>query len=352
MRTTIYIYILICTVAAVCSLIISEGALRFYHIRPRVFAARDGMIQPAEDPLVGYEFVPNENGINALGFRGEQIEAKPSALEFRIIVLGDSVAYGCCEIPLASTFPKELERYHIAVNGKTLRIFNAGVVGYNTIQEAQYYKNRLAALHPDLIVLQITLNDYLPITYEFDGLVVASKSKKDAAAAYLYGQISERFRALVRRSYVAQHAVYALAVLSAQSSPADAFQNVLGAAVSRNDPSLIVRYRLDTVDWQKSHIIGDGMSMLRHHAGDIPVVAVIFPYFEKDMLQYPDEYKLLHETIAKQARQRGIIPFDLLPCFQTPDTSYGQEDMVHPNEAGHKKAAEGINHFLEEKQLL
>lgn len=54
--------------------------------------------------------------------------------------------------------------------GEPIRIYNAGIGGYNTLQQAAYLEKHVS-LEPDVLILQYCLNDYLP------GMVIVASDR-------------------------------------------------------------------------------------------------------------------------------------------------------------------------------
>ena len=89
---------------------------------------------------------------NAQGFRGEQDVEVPGKRQ-RILLLGDSYTFGV-HLPNAHTFAAML-----AEQQPGLEILNAGIVGYTIVQEVELFRERAAAVAPDITVLQVLDND-------------------------------------------------------------------------------------------------------------------------------------------------------------------------------------------------
>jgi len=91
--------------------------------------------------------------INAFGFRGpERPMAKPPGV-LRVAVLGDSTTYGWF-VAEEDTFARQLEgRLAGAVPGRTVEVLNAGVPAYSLWMIREQYAVKVAAHHPDVVVL-------------------------------------------------------------------------------------------------------------------------------------------------------------------------------------------------------
>jgi lysophospholipase L1-like esterase len=95
----------------------------------------------------------------------ERAEKKPEG-GFRVLVLGDSIAYGV-GVSMGDTFAAKLEeRLQAAVKDRYVDVLNAGVSGYNTSQQLAVLESRLQRHTPDAVVL------LLPERHRFDADVV------------------------------------------------------------------------------------------------------------------------------------------------------------------------------------
>jgi lysophospholipase L1-like esterase len=97
--------------------------------------------------------------INALGFRGqERALAKPDGVR-RVLVLGDSVAFGLAIEDDGETLPGRLEVELAGLLETPFECWNAGVAGWSTWQERTLLQREGGRLDPDLVVLVFVLND-------------------------------------------------------------------------------------------------------------------------------------------------------------------------------------------------
>lgn len=99
--------------------------------------------------------------VNALGFRGDEISASKKPGTFRIFALGESSTFGWKG---ASThhqaWPALLEgKLRAAHPGRTIEVVNAGVPGWNSVQQRINFMLRISALEPDAIVVYHGNND-------------------------------------------------------------------------------------------------------------------------------------------------------------------------------------------------
>lgn len=91
--------------------------------------------------------------INSYGFRGDEITKKKPAETYRIMVLGDSAAFGY-GVDQGEEFPARLqmllsEKYQ----GKSIQVLNAAVMGYTTYSSRAYFREKGIRFDPDLVIL-------------------------------------------------------------------------------------------------------------------------------------------------------------------------------------------------------
>lgn len=156
-------------------LALMEGAARAVGIQARGAGRGDRALWRYE-PLRGWGLVPGSSGedfrggpdrgtvrINAQGFRGEDFARTKGRDTRRILVLGDSFAFGAGvdEPHMVST------RLHDFVNadrdltgGHHVDVLNLAVSGYSTDQQLLTFESDGALLDPDVVILLMCDNDF------------------------------------------------------------------------------------------------------------------------------------------------------------------------------------------------
>jgi len=97
---------------------------------------------------LGY-YLCNSEETNAFGLRGGEIGEKNKK---RILLIGDSVVWGM-GVSANETFAYQLQLM------TDYEVVNAGIGGWNTLNEYLWLKHEGIALKPDIIILYITAND-------------------------------------------------------------------------------------------------------------------------------------------------------------------------------------------------
>jgi len=102
---------------------------------------------------------------NRLGLRDDEIPPVKGPGELRILVLGESTAFGA-EVEQHETFVEVLEDdLTRGLPACRVSVINAAVTGYSLFQSHQYLLRRGLALEPDLVLIYHGYNDFLPTTY-------------------------------------------------------------------------------------------------------------------------------------------------------------------------------------------
>ncbi len=98
---------------------------------------------------------------NSAGMRDDEVSLeKPSGVR-RIVVLGDSFAFGW-KVPVEQTFSEQLEgrlNRKAGDGGPRFEVLNMGVVGYAMRDPAVVLRDKAMAWSPDVVVIAYVLND-------------------------------------------------------------------------------------------------------------------------------------------------------------------------------------------------
>ena len=165
--------VLLVLVSLAMTLLVFELAMRPFsvtfkagHATRNVFGEKGNRSGFQGDPELGVVPLMGEGreytlyGTRRTGHPVYPVERRPGWQ--RVVMLGDSIAF----IGYTQTALEE------RLAGRPLELWNAGVYGYSTAQEVNYYRRFVRPLKPDLVLLLFCLND-------FDGTPVIFKDSQE-----------------------------------------------------------------------------------------------------------------------------------------------------------------------------
>jgi lysophospholipase L1-like esterase len=138
-------------VTSLAVLAAGEAAMRF-SVRPR----RRPLHRLCDCPYL-YGLDPSHPEVSSQGLRGRDYAVPKPKSTRRVLVLGDSVAYGVKVRP-SETFSNVVERL-LDRSDRPVEVLNAGVLGYTPWNELQYYRARGRDFQPDVVVVAFCMND-------------------------------------------------------------------------------------------------------------------------------------------------------------------------------------------------
>jgi lysophospholipase L1-like esterase len=142
-------------------LIIAEWILRTFFPTPSV-AIKD--VPPlsyklSTNKILGYELRPGIDDTNSDGIRdNEHTVEKPPGVT-RIMVVGDSIAYGMGIIQRDETYAKQLEHL-LRDTSKKYEVINLGIRGYGTAQILEFFKTKGLKYKPDIVIYGYWFDDF------------------------------------------------------------------------------------------------------------------------------------------------------------------------------------------------
>lgn len=224
---------------------------------------------------------------NADGFRDGPFSKEKAPNIRRIAVVGDSITFGWYEM-LESTYPKILESLLNEYRGDDTKyeVYSMAVGGYNAAQELELIRTKVPEYKPDLVVLQYSVTD----------------SVVDMDAGLYVHFTRSKFQVINLLNRVWK--------IWIQFGP-------VKDLVERSYPKLAA--------WQQQT--------------GIPVLVVIFPAMS---CSHPDVWND-HLRVAEEA---GLTCLSLEPAFSSISEGQVYDDCWHPNEFGHRVAAEEIFSWL------
>jgi lysophospholipase L1-like esterase len=270
--------------------------------------------------------------INSYGMRDREFNVRKPPGVYRILVLGDSVAFGW-GVSAQETFSKQLEK---SLNEKKLsalhfEVLNTGTRGYNTYQELQLLKETGLVFQPDAVALAYVNNDAEPLEKQV-------------------GLIDPRYEWLIRaKDFIKEHSyLYAF------------FRKNLEVARHKVTPekfseTYVDQFNPDNPGWKASY---DSLKEIQHLSQErhFHFLLAVCPVLDHLLPgeTYQKQYQKIHDQILRAAEEIGIDTLDLLAELRGQDPEKLKvmtNDSFHPSPYGHRLIAEAIERYLEKNYL-
>ena len=248
--------------------------------------------------------------INQYGMRGPAVPVEKGPGVFRIVCLGDSITFGE-GVRYADTYPAKLgELLSAATPGRRVEVINAGVQGYGTKDEAAFLLLRGLQFKPDVVTLELFLNDAMP-----------------------YAETIRQNEAMTKD--------FTLSWPARISRIAEIVERRRQAASLQEEYFKSIRQSFRSEQWSDCRAVLKGLQQV---AGEdhFRFIVVVFPVLWDLDGKYP--FEDIHAQIAEACREAGCEFVDLLTVYrgrQAQDLWVHPTDQ-HPNEITHKLAAEAI----------
>jgi lysophospholipase L1-like esterase len=275
-----------------------------YELRPGAAVERDGTIYR----------------VNAQGFRANDDVQSEKRGKRRILLLGDSVAFGLA-VDYEDTFGQLIER-ELTANGMPTEVLNLSVLGYKTSQEVRMLERRGWQLSPDGVILAFCLNDF----DDFSGVLPLL----DPSGPLPPG----RFQRLPPRRLGSIELPEPMPLLDRSLL----FRKLSGRSL-RPD-----YYRWIGTDPALRKEVAEAIGRLGKVLSErgIPGLVVIFPLLYQ-LDDYP--YEDIHQFIASEALAAGLSVMDLTTAFRSERTQVLRlrpGDVLHLSKVGHAITARAL----------
>jgi GDSL-like Lipase/Acylhydrolase family len=296
-----------------------------------------------ENSVLNYRLRPNSLStdgkityqLNDQGFRDLKRQQEKASSVYRVLVLGDSVAFGY-KVEFQRIFSRRLEvLLRQFLKSKTLEVVTLAMPGLNTIQESALLLEKGKQYEPDAVVLAFVLND------ADAGSSFQVKKDQGCRIEILSVPAPCAMKHLMKESAFLYFLKEGLDELMWRFDVSD-----------KDDPQGSIRsdyfsklYR-DDGKW-RSNVV-EGFQEIADFAltRGIPVIVVIFPVmFDFDKYQWD----WIHSKVAKEALNYRFLIVDLLAEYRrypVKQTRIERGDFVHPNALGHEVAAISVARFF------
>jgi len=265
-----------------------------------------------DDNSIGYR-------LNRFGFRSPDVElAKPRGVK-RVVLLGDSFTFGQ-GVWLEDTLSYRLEGLLNTDVPADTQVLNFAVGGWGSRDEILYLESEGMAFEPDLVVVVYVLNDAryaggLDLWREFREQYQKRGLEWSYLASYFYAAVGRRTLA---RRYV---------------------------------EDLVEESQQQSEKWRRSFAdLNRGREIAA--AGGARFAVAIFPFLYDLDETYP--FRALHQKLVEYCRWNNIPVLDLFDAFQGHEYAdlWVHPSDQHPNEEGHRIAADALADFIAREGLL
>jgi len=283
------------------------------------------------DPLLFWRLRPNQHDersgrvTNSLGLRGPEVPAKQES-EFRILSLGESSTYGW-KIPYEDCYSALLEQRLGSVEGKQVRVINAGVPGYTVVQGCVYLEYHGVALDPDAVLLYFGYNDFLNVAFREKRDALGGRGAGGLTDLELFEQRRRFGNRLTDWMYRHSNLVRLVGSLVHRA-------DVPTARMPDGDAAVRAQSNMPRVPEDDRWTALEGILDLCESRG-IELIIVV-PWY----LGFEDHAPLLRRF----ASEHGVTIVDLPSMLESvPDERQRYFlDLSHPNEEGHRQIARAI----------
>jgi lysophospholipase L1-like esterase len=323
---------------------LGEILARSFDLVDRLNAFPRGLFIATDDEALPYVLRPDMDVVargvrvatNEHGMRGPSFAEKPAPGVRRVLVLGDSVAFGF-RLELDDTFPRLLESELAERTGERFEVLNAGVEGYNSENELALLERKGLDLAPETVVVAFNLNDfdYGPVMGPM-GVLTLERDKR--VSSWSLANLSEFYLLLKWLSALAWQRAFGPEPPPPppgdESSPFDPFDRYVSI--------LRKRYYAKPEDdrWPKMVESLRGMRDATRARG-VRLLVAILPDGDQIGVPEPDltPQRKLHEICESQ----GLECVDLRPAFEGAQASGPLfMDIMHPNAEGHRLIADAL----------
>jgi hypothetical protein len=339
-QTRLWVKLALTSFGCVLALALCEIAARVLQLGPDTNVVYAGNYRLSKDAKLAYELIPGsadgKTTISSAGLRDREYVANKPAGVFRVLVVGDSIAYGF-GLPQEDALSEQLEdllRSYRAAQSLRIEVLNLGVSGYNIEQIVENLGTRGLRWQPDLILYAYCLNDPQAESFELESL----EAKLSPAARSYREALLEQGQRMLARSRLWLLARFAWQAWQSPQRTAAVPQDQQWQALRAGGyPEYFARlYRGSNLARLQSGIAA--LSEISRQRG-VPLVSAVFPIFA-DLGQY--RLAPLHARVGEVFRAAGLRSYDLLPLYATMFRLHGPSfvlNALHPNALGVRLAA-------------
>ena len=332
----------------VVSWMLAEVLVRIAGIEPGIHVIYRENFRLSENPLLKYDLQPlspdGRSRINAAGMRNDETSLEKPEGVYRIVIVGDSVAYGLT-VDRQYAFPQQLEALlnGQALPGRRYEVLNLGVSGYNIEQIIERLRVLGIPHAPDLVIYAYSLNDPQDFSLELQGLSAMQREAREElrpGRSLLRWLSHSKAFLLVWRSF---QQPWTRPVRPARQSP-----DYVAVVSGRHAEYFGQLHRGES--WQRvEEGLGELAALTQSQSVPIRSLVAVLPIHLAGSARYP--LSGLHVKIVEAARDQGLEALDLAPAVMGAAASTAAADFndpFHPSPHGHRRVAQGLMDWVRE----
>jgi lysophospholipase L1-like esterase len=318
---------------------------------------RDLILRPSSSDGRLYEATPNATGfvwnteisINSAGFRGPNLSTDKAAGVKRIIVLGDSVAFGN-NLAIEDTISSQLEQLFV-VGNQRVEVLNLALGGYDTHQEVSTLEHLGLPFQPDAVVLAYCFND---IGVDSVNLAYIKKAQRYRSSLIYKSRVAQFIQVSIDRIMAGRNSANFSEEFAEKNKSQildvsdDQILEILVETLKANLSSGSDYHRFAVLYTSPAHLgkLRFSLERLRglQEEGDFDVYAVIIPVLDENF-QNRKVYDSIYHILSHEFRRAGFQTVNMHRDFaEVGIQSFmdGGFDAIHPNRVGHKLMAERL----------
>ncbi|MCK5492868.1 MAG: hypothetical protein KAJ14_07145, partial [Candidatus Omnitrophica bacterium] len=159
-----WLFLYICSLFFIAELVL----VNFFPVGEVYFENSSDMMEfrISKNKTIGYELGPNTCESNSDGLHDREHEIIKDSNVVRIMIIGDSVAYGLGVLP-EENYASQLEKL---LNIETMKyeVINLGVIGYDALQIYERFIEKGLKYKPDIVIYGYWFNDHHVILNPFE----------------------------------------------------------------------------------------------------------------------------------------------------------------------------------------